>query len=153
MPDESVSQPPPESSPVALPRRGMAPALAVLWALLLPGAGHYALGRVWRGVSYFGIIVTLFVLGLTLGGRLERPASDSPLSYFKTAANLGVGPLYLGVVFGAKGVPVLSAGVPLGMGDPRIPTYEHGTTFLLTAGILNILLLFDAWDLASGRKD
>jgi hypothetical protein len=35
----------------------------------------------------------------------------------------------------------------------RIPTYEYGSTFLLTAGLMNLLLILDAFDIASGRKD
>ena len=35
----------------------------------------------------------------------------------------------------------------------RIPTYEYGSTFLLTAGLMNILLILDAFDIASGRKN
>ena len=33
------------------------------------------------------------------------------------------------------------------------PNNEYGTTFLLTAGLMNILLILDAWDVACGRKD
>ena len=29
---------------------------------------------------------------------------------------------------------------------------EYGSTFLLTAGLMNILLILDAWDIATGRK-
>jgi hypothetical protein len=29
---------------------------------------------------------------------------------------------------------------------------EYGTTFLLTAGLMNILLMLDAFDIAIGRK-
>jgi Family of unknown function (DUF6677) len=32
------------------------------------------------------------------------------------------------------------------------PTYEYGCAFLLTAGLMNLLLVLDAWDIASGTK-
>ncbi len=35
----------------------------------------------------------------------------------------------------------------------RSVTYEYGNTFLLTAGLMNILLILDAFDIATGRKD
>jgi hypothetical protein len=34
----------------------------------------------------------------------------------------------------------------------RSPNNEYGTTFLLTAGLMNLLLILDAWDVARGRK-
>jgi hypothetical protein len=33
------------------------------------------------------------------------------------------------------------------------PAFEYGKTFLLTAGMMNLLLLLDVHDIASGRKD
>ncbi len=35
---------------------------------------------------------------------------------------------------------------------PRPPAYEYGASFLLSAGLLNWLLVLDAWDRAWGRK-
>lgn len=40
----------------------------------------------------------------------------------------------------------------LGAGDLRSATYEHGTTFLLSAGLMNLLLILDVWDILCGRK-
>ena len=37
-------------------------------------------------------------------------------------------------------------------GNPKAVTHEHGNAFLLTAGIMNLLLILDAWDIAFGRK-
>jgi hypothetical protein len=31
-------------------------------------------------------------------------------------------------------------------------TYEYGCAYLLTAGLMNLLLMLDAWDIAVGRK-
>ena len=31
-------------------------------------------------------------------------------------------------------------------------TYEYGTTFVLTAGLMNLLLVLDCWDIARGKK-
>ena len=55
--------------------------------------------------------------------------------------------------------------LPAEMGDPRT-THRlqvlrertesalsiYGTAYLWTAGLMNLLLLFDVWDLATGRK-
>ena len=31
--------------------------------------------------------------------------------------------------------------------------YEYGSAFILTAGLLNLLLILDAWDIAQGTKE
>jgi hypothetical protein len=31
-------------------------------------------------------------------------------------------------------------------------TYEYGNTFLIVAGLLNLLVVCDAWDFVTGRK-
>ena len=38
-------------------------------------------------------------------------------------------------------------------GDPIGAGYEYGTVFLLTAGLMNLLLVLDAWDIATGKKE
>ena len=38
-------------------------------------------------------------------------------------------------------------------GDILSSTFEYGKAFLLTAGLLNLLAVLDAWDIASGSKD
>ncbi len=39
-----------------------------------------------------------------------------------------------------------------GAGTVTAPTYEYGNTFLMTAGLLNFLVILDAFDIAKGRK-
>jgi hypothetical protein len=31
-------------------------------------------------------------------------------------------------------------------------TFEYGSTFMLTAGLMNLLLVLDCYDIANGRK-
>jgi hypothetical protein len=31
--------------------------------------------------------------------------------------------------------------------------YEYGTAFLLTAGLMNLLLVLDVWDIVRGKKE
>jgi len=133
------SEPPPRQEPEpGSPVRG---AIAGFLAWILPGAGHFFLGRRIRAIAFFLIVVTFFALGTGMEGRLCRPEAGKFLSYLCSFASLGLGPTYLGV---------LAAG---GMkGDPTAVTWEYGNTFLLTAGIMNILLVLDTWDIATGRK-
>ena len=54
----------------------------------------------------------------------------------------------------AVGVPYLLASA-LGWGEGRIESigYEYGNTFLYTAGLVNMLVILDAFDIAQGRKE
>jgi hypothetical protein len=37
-------------------------------------------------------------------------------------------------------------------GTVLAPTYEYGCAYILTAGLMNLLLMLDAWDIATGKK-
>ena len=39
-----------------------------------------------------------------------------------------------------------------GRGEVRAVTYEYGNAFLIVAGLLNLLVVIDAYDVAMGRK-
>ena len=117
---------------------------ACLAAWLLPGAGHLRLRRVGRGLLGMLCIGLLFGVGLGLQGRLDRPTSGEVLSGPATLACMGVGPSY----FLAR----RSTRLGYGDGDARAAGYEAGTTFLRAAGLLNIMLLLDAFDIAVRRK-
>jgi hypothetical protein len=39
-----------------------------------------------------------------------------------------------------------------GVGTVTAVTYEHGNTFIIVAGLLNALVVLDAFDIAMGRK-
>jgi len=38
-------------------------------------------------------------------------------------------------------------------GDVTAQGYDYGTAFLLSAGLMNLLLVLDAWDVGTGRKE
>jgi len=40
----------------------------------------------------------------------------------------------------------------IGAGDVVAVTYEYGNTFIIAAGLLNMLVVLDAFDIAKGRK-
>ena len=109
------------------------------WAV--PGLGHLASGRFLRGLLFATIIVTLFVTGLALDGKIYEPERGMPLSYLATLGSAGIGLPY--VIVHALG---------LGGGDIRSGTFEYGSTFTLVAGLLNMLVIFDAYDVALGRR-
>jgi hypothetical protein len=46
----------------------------------------------------------------------------------------------------------IASALGLGVGDVRAVTYEYGNAFVMTAGLLNFLVVIDAYDIALGRK-
>ena len=116
--------------------------VAMILAYVVPGAGHVFLGRRVRGLIFFGIIAVLFVLGLWLDGVLYTIANAQRqlLGVLAALGSMGSGALYL---FGRMFGPV---------GDFKSFTFEYGRMFTLTAGLMNLLLVLDCYDIAVGRK-
>ena len=112
-----------------------------LAAWLIPGLGHLLLGRKWRALILFICIVGMFVLGLAMQGQyfvLGAPSYLHTLGYF---AELSVGvPMRTATFFGYGG------------GDTFFVCSDYGTAFLIGAGMLNLLTVLDAYDIAWGRK-
>ena len=117
-------------------------ALASALGWVVPGLGHFLLGRRTRSIWYFVIVVTCFSVGYTLDGNLFVPVGGQPLTFLATLGAMGVGAPY----FVARWLLAYS-------GSPEAAGYEYGTAFLLTAGLMNLLLVLDAWDIALGKKD
>jgi hypothetical protein len=115
--------------------------LLCLAAWAVPGAGHFWLGRVQKGVVFLVALSVMFVTGLLLKGRLFPFELGEPLVALAAVANAGLGlPWILGRALG------------LGTGVVTAITYEYGNCFLIVAGLLNFLVMLDAFDIAAGRK-
>jgi len=117
--------------------------MAMALAYLVPGAGHLYLGRRFRGTVYFCTVVFMFAIGLAVDGDLYAVtrSGGSLLRLLAAFGSMGAGLLYWIADF--KGV----------QGDITSITYEHGTAFIITAGLMNLLLVLDAFDIAEGRKE
>lgn len=116
--------------------------IAVIVAWLIPGAGHFALGYRRRAAAFFSIIVLMFVIGLSIDGNLYsiRESGRALLKVLASFGSMGAGLLYyIGRAMGPHG-------------DVTSITYEYGTTFTLTAGLMNLLLMLDCFDIGQGRK-
>mgnify|MGYP001193481275 FL=1 len=110
-------------------------------AWVIPGLGHIASGRVMRGIVFAIIVLSLFLGGILLDGKVYRPEPGQPLSYLAAVGAAGVGLPY---------VAAHQAGWNLG--DIRSQSHEYGNTFTLLAGLLNLLIVLDAYDVAAGRR-
>ena len=116
--------------------------LAVVLAWLMPGAGHAYLKRWPRAAAFLVLVLAALGIGFHLEGRLPWTFSGSPLSVLATLGCLGSGipPIFLRLVLGYEGAV-------------EAPGYEYGSAFILTAGLMNLLLMLDAWDISAGRKE
>jgi hypothetical protein len=121
---------------------GRSPYLAMILAWLVPGLGHYYLGLRRRAAAFAVIVVVTFLLGLSFQGRLYSIEQGQPLTILATFAVFGTGLLNIAARLFSEnpGGTILSV------------TYEYGCAYLLTAGLMNLLLVLDAWDIATGRK-
>jgi len=115
--------------------------LLCLAAWALPGAGHLWLGRRAKGLIFVVAIPLMFVIGLAIKGRLFPFDVSEPLVALAAIADVGVGVTYF-----------IANGLGFGVGDVRAVTYEYGNAFLIVAGLLNALVVIDAYDIAMGRK-
>ena len=109
--------------------------------ILVPGVGHFLVGQTRKAAIFFVVLITMFAIGLAFGGRLLPFTTDEPLVFLGAAAQWVL--LLPRVLAGLAG---------LGAGDVVAVTYEYGNTFLMTAGLLNFLVILDAFDIAMGRK-
>lgn len=113
---------------------------AVVLAFAVPGAGHLYLGRRARAIAFFLIVLFLLVLGLALEGKLYTMEPGKPLTFLATLASMGAGlPYFIARALGP-------------FGNVMSMTFEYGTAFALTAGLMNLLLVLDSYDIAEGRK-
>jgi hypothetical protein len=129
-------------TPPPRPDAGRRTLVAVALAWLFPGLGHYYLGRRKTALAFAFIVTATFLAGLSFQGRLYTVEAGQPLSILATFAVFGTGLLNLA----ARLLSENPAGTILAV------TYEYGCAYLLTAGLMNLLLVLDAYDIASGRK-
>ena len=109
------------------------------WAV--PGAGHLWQGRQSKGLIFLVALPLMFALGLGMEGRIFPFGFSDPLVGLAALADLGIGlPYFIATALG------------IGAGQVRVVTYEYGNAFLIVAGLLNLLVVIDAYDIARGRK-
>jgi hypothetical protein len=140
--DESASQPAEEIAAPAAEASGPSPLFALALALLFPGLGHAFLGRRGRAAIFALVVLCAIVTGVLLQGNLWTPIQGRPLTWLATLGAMGMGLPYFLLLHAWHY-----------RGDLTAPGYEYGTAFLLGAGLMNLLLVLDVWDIANGRKE
>jgi hypothetical protein len=118
-------------------------AIACGIAWLIPGAGHLYLGKIGRAAIFFSCILPMFLIGVGLQGEIvgAKSPSDDFFGFLKFFAEIGSGLLYF-----------VSRISEIGKGEITSLTFDYGNVFLYGAGLLNMLIVLDAFDIAVGRK-
>ena len=140
------------------------PAVAALWAWILPGAGHFYQRRYAKGVIFLVCILCTYFFGLALGGgRVVYASFRSEDFRWQYVLQLGIG---------ASALPALVQSYRVRQGQeplwPHIMVppenvqpeskdelarwhynlhafFELGTLYTMIAGLLNVLAIYDAY--------
>ena len=115
---------------------------ACILAFLLPGLGHFFLGKRNKGLIFLVCLLVLFLMGVSMQSRLQLYLGfDDPLALLFSLAQMAVGLPYF-----------VTRALGFELGNVKSVTYEYGNTFTAVGGLLNLLVILDAHDVAIGRK-
>lgn len=115
--------------------------IILLAGWFIPGAGHL-MQRYWvRAAFLFTSVVSMFAIGLAIGGKVYHPNTGDLLEMLGFAGDLGSGGLYfVARLVGWGSTPVL------------VTVADYGTKFIVVSGLLNVVSAVDAYSLVNGRK-
>jgi hypothetical protein len=132
--------------------------LAAFLAWLLPGAGHFYQQRYLKSAIFFIAIMSTFGLGMLVGGGRCVYASWTSEWRLQYVLQAGIGLPAMPAAYQAyrqsKGqLPALNGFMappasPAVLSDWNAETssgFDMGTLYTMIAGLLNILVVFDAW--------
>jgi hypothetical protein len=129
----------PGGAQAAMPSTMSVLAPAIGW--LIPGAGHLIQKRWIRGFLLMGSVVTMFVLGLLMQGRIYNPNGGDILDVLGFVGDVGAGGLY-----------IVTRAWDFGNVIVAHATADYGTKYIIVAGLLNFISVADAYHIATGKK-
>ena len=117
--------------------------VALAW--ILPGAGHFLQKRNARGAALAGAITLTFLLGIFMRGTMFEPRTGDLLT---TVIHVGgfLGNLSSGILY------FLATWLGYDQPDVAGHVHDYGTKFLVAAGLMNVLAMVDAFEIAARRK-
>jgi hypothetical protein len=91
-------------------------------------------------------VTGMFVSGLMMRGAMFEPQTSDLLT---TLIHTGgfIGDMCSGILY------LLAHWLGYNQPDTAGHVHDYGTKFLVTAGLLNVLAMVDAFEIAAGRKD
>jgi hypothetical protein len=126
-----------------VPTKVWLPAVAAGW--LVPGGGHFLQKRYGRGGLLLFAVATMFLFGIMMRGAMFQPQTGDLLT---TVIYVGgfLGDLASGIFY------LLSSWLGYSQPDLAGHVHDYGTKFLVAAGLLNVLAMVDAYEIAAGKK-
>lgn len=120
------------------------PVVALAW--IVPGGGHFLMGKRLRAALLFACVMISFLTGLLMRGYMFEWQS---------------GDLFTTIIYCGGYIANLASGIPfllarwVGYNEPDVAGHmvDYGTKFLVCAGLMNILAMVDAFEIATGQKD
>lgn len=119
-------------------RPGIAPALAAVCAWIVPGLGHFVLGRRAKGALAGGVLLVTFLFAIV--------ASEGTVGQRERDQFFWSGEALLGIPFLASSVVNSTRRI-----RSDLPLAELGLLAATVAGLLNVLLILDAY--ATAERD
>lgn len=120
--------------------RRLHPTDAALATWFLPGSGHYLCGQKDKGLLVGGAVVVMFVAALLFSSGHAVDRVDSP-AYFIGTTLFGIGTLFASLVT-----------APLALSYPLPFFYDCGATLALVAGLMNLVVILDAYTIAESDQ-
>jgi hypothetical protein len=130
---ENLTESPPKQISIA-------PFIAIM-AWIVPGLGHLLLRRWGRAAVFFAAIGGLAITGYLLRGNVFPPHSGDGFTTLGFLADASSGVFYALAHFFERSGPDVSRAA----GD-------YGTRFIAAAGVVNLISICDAYEIASGRR-
>ncbi len=115
------------------------PGLAALVGWIIPGGGHFLQGRKARGMVAFLLVVSLFAVGCYLAGGTNL---DRSRHFYYWAGQVLLGPIAFATEM-VHGHPLMTE---------RVEYADAGVVLASIAGMLNILLLLDAYGFSEAKR-
>lgn len=122
------------------------PFLTAALAWILPGAGHFLVGRRGRGLIVFFTVLAAFAVGLLMYGPMFQLGGADVLTRLINTGGF-IGDLASGIFY------FLTIGCGYAQPDAGGHASDYGSKFLVVAGLLNILAMVDAYEIATRQKD
>jgi hypothetical protein len=123
------------------------PLLVIVAGWLLPGSGHLLLGRRGRAAIIFCAVALAFAFGVAMQGPFFAPAPNGDIlskliQYGGIVGDVANGLFYFAATF-------------VGYGPPDGPGHaaDYGSKLIVCGGLLNVLGIVDAYEIATRKKD
>jgi hypothetical protein len=118
----------------------------VLVSWLIPGGGHFLLSRRGRGAIIFAAVLVTFLGGILMRGPMFQPHGGDPLTALIQWGGF-LGDLASGLLY------FLTVWLGYTQPDAAGHVHDYGSKLLVAAGLLNILGVVDAWEIATRKKE